>query len=73
MSAAGPLRPLPDEPLRPSGDHHHHVVCENCDRVVAFEDPALEAAISHLSRRVDFEIAGHDVVLRGRCPQCADP
>ena len=61
------------EPLRPSGDHHHHVVCENCDRVVAFEDPALEAAISHLYRRVDFEIAGHDVVLRGRCPQCAAP
>jgi Fur family transcriptional regulator, ferric uptake regulator len=58
------------EPLRPGGEHHHHVVCESCDRILPFEDPAVERAISHLSRRVDFEVAGHDVVLRGRCPQC---
>jgi Fur family ferric uptake transcriptional regulator len=58
------------EPVKPGGEHHHHVVCDDCDRIVPFEDSALEQAISQLSRRVDFEIGGHDVVLRGRCPQC---
>lgn len=58
------------EPVQPGGEHHHHVVCGDCERIVPFEDPALELAISRLSRRVDFEIDGHDVVLRGRCPLC---
>jgi Fur family ferric uptake transcriptional regulator len=58
------------EPLRPSGEHHHHVVCERCERIVPFEDPRLERAIHQLSGRIDFDIAEHDVVLRGRCPDC---
>jgi Fur family ferric uptake transcriptional regulator len=55
---------------RPSGEHHHHVVCQSCNCILPLEDPTLERAIDHFSRRVDFEVAGHDVVLRGRCPQC---
>ncbi len=58
------------EPLHSSGEHHHHVVCEDCGRIVPFEDPPLERAISRLSRKIEFEIDGHDVVLRGRCPEC---
>jgi Fur family ferric uptake transcriptional regulator len=58
------------EPVQPGGEHHHHVVCDACERIVPFEDPALERAIIRLSQRVDFEIDGHDVVLRGRCPHC---
>jgi Fur family ferric uptake transcriptional regulator len=58
------------EALSPGGEHHHHVVCDNCDRIVPFEDPALERAIDALAKRVPFAIAGHDVVLHGRCPDC---
>jgi Fur family transcriptional regulator, ferric uptake regulator len=58
------------EPVKPGGEHHHHVVCDECDRIVPFEDPALERAITQLSRRVEFEIGGHDVVLHGRCEEC---
>jgi Fur family transcriptional regulator, ferric uptake regulator len=63
------------EPMHSSGEHHHHVVCENCARIVPFEDPALERAITRLSRQIDFDIDAHDVVLHGRCPRCraADP
>ncbi|MFL5894212.1 MAG: Fur family transcriptional regulator [Thermoleophilaceae bacterium] len=60
------------EPLPAGGEHHHHVVCDTCDRIVPFEDPALERAISRLTERVPFEIAGHDVVLHGLCPDCRD-
>jgi Fur family ferric uptake transcriptional regulator len=59
------------EPQRPQGvEHHHHLVCDECDRIVPFEDPALERAIHRLSERVPYAVAGHDVVLHGRCPDC---
>jgi Fur family ferric uptake transcriptional regulator len=58
------------EPAHPGGDHHHHVVCDRCGRVTAFEDEALERAIHSLEGRLDHAIDGHDVVLRGTCPAC---
>jgi Fur family ferric uptake transcriptional regulator len=58
------------EPIDPSGDHHHHIVCERCGRVTAFEDRDLEAAIEQLSGRVEYSIDAHDVTLRGECPGC---
>lgn len=58
------------ERLLPSGEHHHHLVCEHCGRVVPFGDPSLEQSIERLSRRVDFQVAQHDVVLRGACSDC---
>jgi Fur family transcriptional regulator, ferric uptake regulator len=58
------------EPAPPSGEHHHHVVCDRCGRVTAFADPHLEAAIERAAGRLDHAFEGHDVVLRGRCPNC---
>jgi Fur family transcriptional regulator, ferric uptake regulator len=58
------------EPFMPDGEHHHHIVCQRCGQVSAFEDPALERAIERLERRVDFQIDAHDVTLRGECPAC---
>jgi len=53
------------------GKHHHHLLCERCGRLIPFEDSGLERAISNLSRRNDFEVAAHDVTLRGLCPRCS--
>jgi Fur family ferric uptake transcriptional regulator len=58
------------EAVAPGGEHHHHVVCDDCERVMPFEDPALERAIDKLAQRVPYSIEGHDVVLHGRCPDC---
>jgi Fur family transcriptional regulator, ferric uptake regulator len=58
------------EAVAPTGEHHHHVVCDECERIMPFEDPALERAINKLAERVPYAIAGHDVVLHGRCPDC---
>jgi Fur family ferric uptake transcriptional regulator len=58
------------EPVQPGGEHHHHLVCERCGEVSAFEDPALERAIERLSHRVDYAVGHHDVTLRGECPAC---
>jgi Fur family transcriptional regulator, ferric uptake regulator len=53
-----------------SAQHHHHLVCEQCGRLSPFTDPSLELAIEAISRDADFEVAAHDVVLRGKCPDC---
>jgi Fur family transcriptional regulator, ferric uptake regulator len=58
------------ERLRPDGEHHHHLVCEQCGRLVAFDDPGLERAIDRLSARLGVRIERHDVLLRGACARC---
>jgi Fur family ferric uptake transcriptional regulator len=58
------------EPVDPSGHHHHHIVCEQCGRVVAFEDEGLEQAIVALAQRPDFNVSSHEVTLRGECAIC---
>jgi Fur family ferric uptake transcriptional regulator len=51
-------------------EHHHHLVCEQCGRLTPFADRPLERAIAAISRDTEFDVAAHDVVLRGRCPAC---
>jgi Fur family ferric uptake transcriptional regulator len=58
------------EPVSPGGEHHHHIVCDSCGEVTAFEDSELERVIERLAGRVDYAIEGHDVTLRGECPAC---
>jgi Fur family transcriptional regulator, ferric uptake regulator len=61
------------EPEHPGGEHHHHVVCEDCGKVAAFEDEGLEDAIDRLGRRLKYRVGVHEVVLRGACPDCRAP
>ena len=51
--------------------HHHHLVCEACGRLTPFASESLEAEIERVSDAADFEVAAHDVVLRGTCASCA--
>jgi Fur family transcriptional regulator, ferric uptake regulator len=60
------------ERVDPTGHHHHHAICRDCGRMVPFEDRSLEQAIGKLSEEMDFEVAEHDVVLRGRCERCSN-
>jgi Fur family ferric uptake transcriptional regulator len=58
------------EPILPGG-HHHHLVCDSCGKVEAFEDRALEHALTRVEERSGYAVAGHDVVLHGECGDCA--
>jgi Fur family ferric uptake transcriptional regulator len=58
------------ETVDPSGAHHHHLICERCGRLVAFDDPALENAIDRVSKRLGVRVEHHDVLLRGACEKC---
>ena len=58
------------EPLRE--DHHHHLVCTECGKVEAFDDPALERAIRRVEAQSGYAVETHDVVLQGACNSCRD-
>ena len=60
------------ERVSPGGEHHHHLVCDDCGTILPFEDPALERSIARLSDRMPFAVAEHEVVLHGSCGDCAD-
>jgi Fur family transcriptional regulator, ferric uptake regulator len=53
-----------------SGEHHHHLLCDRCGRLVAFDDPALERAIGRVSERLGARVEHHDITLRGACADC---
>jgi Fur family ferric uptake transcriptional regulator len=59
------------ERVDPGGHHHHHAICRRCGRVEPFENRALEQAIGQVSDQVPFDVAEHEVVLRGLCERCA--
>jgi Fur family transcriptional regulator, ferric uptake regulator len=59
------------EPIHAGGEHHHHVVCDDCGKVEAFADEELERALHEVEGRTGYSVGAHDVVLRGVCEDCA--
>lgn len=55
------------------GDHHHHLVCQRCGKVEPFADQALEAALARVAGGRGYDVAAHDVLLRGACGDCRLP
>jgi Fur family ferric uptake transcriptional regulator len=58
------------EAAHASGDHHHHLVCDDCGKVEAFSDDGLEHALQQVETRVGYAVAAHEVVLHGECDDC---
>ena len=58
------------EPAHAGGDHHHHLVCDDCGKVEPFEDSSLESAIERVATGRGYDVAAHEVVLRGACEDC---
>ncbi|HZO79500.1 MAG TPA: transcriptional repressor [Solirubrobacteraceae bacterium] len=59
------------ERQQPGGEHHHHIVCEGCGRLIAFDDPAWSGRSPSFRSAWGCESPGHDILLRGACGHCA--
>jgi Fur family ferric uptake transcriptional regulator len=59
------------EVIDPSGEHHHHIVCEACGKLTPFDDRDVERSLARLADRLNVAVHDHDVVLRGACARCA--
>jgi Fur family transcriptional regulator, ferric uptake regulator len=54
----------------PAGDHHHHMVCDECGKVLPFEDAGIERAVTKVTGGAGFEVRDHEIVLHGACDDC---
>ncbi|HET9960076.1 MAG TPA: Fur family transcriptional regulator [Polyangiaceae bacterium] len=51
-------------------DHHDHLVCTGCGRIVEFRSEALEALQRDIADRYEFLLDDHVLELLGRCKNC---
>ncbi|MFT5447774.1 MAG: Fur family ferric uptake transcriptional regulator [Gammaproteobacteria bacterium] len=53
-----------------SGQHHDHLVCLTCGKVVEFVDETIEQHQQDIAERNGFHILDHSLVIYGRCAGC---
>ena len=51
-------------------DHHDHMVCIGCGRVIEFIDPRIEELQNKVAAKHDFTIQDHALTLYGLCKRC---
>lgn len=51
-------------------EHHDHLVCSRCGKVVEFQFEAFEVLQREIAARYGFELEGHVHELIGVCPDC---
>ena len=52
--------------------HHHHLICEKCNRVYEVEDDLLSEIEAEIERVYQFKIHDHNVMFYGVCKECTD-
>jgi Fur family transcriptional regulator, ferric uptake regulator len=51
-------------------EHHHHLTCSDCHRVVELVDCELEPWLERVSADHDFVTTGHRLEVAGLCGDC---
>ncbi len=54
------------------GQHHDHMVCIKCRRILEFEDTALERLQQQIATRHGFYLLQHKLDIYGLCAECLD-
>lgn len=54
-----------------SDEHHEHVRCDECGRVVEVPGCVLEDAAAAVKGSTGFVITSHQLLFTGVCPECA--
>ena len=53
-------------------EHHDHLVCVRCGKIVEFECKMIETAQEEIAQRYGFQVLRHRHELYGHCPECID-
>lgn len=64
------------ELAEPFGEHHHHLICDDCGKVLDIDtstslERALDTAARQVSAETGFEIRSHRIDLVGICTDCS--
>ncbi len=49
------------------GEHHDHLICEDCGHIFEFEDPLIEERQDSIARQRGLQISHHRHEIFGRC------
>jgi len=52
------------------GEHHDHLVCTSCGKVVEFMDDVIEQHQNQIAKANNFIISEHSLIIYGRCENC---
>jgi Fur family ferric uptake transcriptional regulator len=52
------------------GDHHDHLICTNCGKVVEFTDHDIEKRQHKIAKDQGFVLESHTMMLYGICGDC---
>lgn len=51
-------------------EHHHHLTCINCHKIIPISERELESFISSLAHSYRFDPVDHQVEVQGYCEVC---
>ncbi|WP_281170823.1 Fur family transcriptional regulator [Gulosibacter molinativorax] len=72
--ASGLIRRLDGSPARyetRTADNHHHLICDDCGKIIDVDCAVGEAPCLIPGHAEGFNIRVAEVVYRGQCPECA--
>ncbi len=53
-------------------EHHDHMICMQCGRILEFNDPELEHLEGVICRRARFQPRFHKLEIHGLCEECTE-
>lgn len=51
-------------------EHHDHMICTNCGKIIEFIDEEIEARQSKIAKQYQFQMLDHSMQIYGLCRQC---
>ena len=53
-----------------AGEHHDHMICVSCGRIIEFYEPKIEDLQDQVCARAGFRAVAHSHHIRGFCREC---
>ena len=53
-----------------SEEHHYHLICNTCGKIIEFEDSQIEALFMKTANMHNFTLSHQRLELYGLCPDC---
>jgi len=60
------------EPVEEEAQHHDHIICERCGKIVEFASQELERLQERIGRFLGFVVSRHRMELYGICAECRE-
>lgn len=58
------------EPIDEHEEHHDHLICTSCGKIVEFHNDQIEALQNRVAEKHGYTVTHHKMELYGLCPDC---